>query len=137
MERDPLRRREIYEKAKRFEEQVAALFRLQGFRATVDYKRDDMQYDVRLETNFGALPIHVLVECKDTDGSVTQQQVREFASKVEYAATVDKRPYQAILIARSGFANNASILHGPAPASIKYRKMKQYRTAGSPPFTAG
>ena len=102
-----LRRRGIYEKAKTFEEKVAELFSLLGYRATVDYQRDDMQFDVRLELTVGALPIHALVECKDTDRPVTQQQVREFASKVEYAAGVDKRPYQAILVARSGFANNA------------------------------
>ncbi|HWM93751.1 MAG TPA: WD40 repeat domain-containing protein [Thermoanaerobaculia bacterium] len=39
----------IYEKAKSFEERVAELFSLQGYRTTVDYKRDDMQFDVRLE----------------------------------------------------------------------------------------
>ncbi len=102
-----LRRRGIYEKAKTFEEKVAELFSLLGYRATVDYQRDDMQFDIRLELTVGALPICALVECKDTDRAVTQQHVREFASKVEYAANVDKRPYQAILIARSGFANNA------------------------------
>ncbi len=106
-ELDALRRRGIYEKAKSFEEKVAELFLLLGYRATMDYQRDDMQFDIRLELTVGALPIHALVECKDTDRPVTQQQVREFASKVEYAAGVDKRPYQAILVARSGFANNA------------------------------
>jgi hypothetical protein len=106
-EMEALRRRGIYEKAKSFEERVAELFSLLGYRTTVDYKRDDMQFDVRLELSVGVIPIHALVECKDLDRPVTQQQVREFASKVEYAADVDKLPYQAILIARSGFANNA------------------------------
>jgi len=106
-ELEALRRRGIYEKAKSFEEKVAELFSLLGYRTTVDYKRDDMQFDVRLELTVGALPIHALVECKDTDRPVTQQQIRELASKVEYAADVDKLPYQAILIARGGFANNA------------------------------
>jgi WD40 repeat protein len=104
---DALRRRGIYEKAKTFEEKVAELFSLLGYRTTVDYKRDDMQFDVRLELSFGVIPIHALVECKDLDRPVTQQQVREFASKVEYAVKVDQLPYQAILIARSGYANNA------------------------------
>ncbi|MFL6260862.1 MAG: pentapeptide repeat-containing protein [Thermoanaerobaculia bacterium] len=107
MEMDPLRRREIYEKAKSFEERVAELFRLQGFRAIVDYKRDDMQFDVRLEMTTGALPIFALVECKDLGQTVTQKQVREFASKVETARDAEKVPYQPILVARSGFANNA------------------------------
>ncbi len=106
-ELDALRRRGIYEKAKTFEEKVAELFSLLGYRTTVDYKRDDMQFDVRLELSFGVIPIHALVECKDLDRPVTQQQVREFASKVEYAVKVDQLPYQAILIARSGYANNA------------------------------
>jgi WD40 repeat protein len=106
-ELDALRRRGIYEKAKSFEERVAELFALLGYRTTVDYKRDDMQFDVRLELSFGLIPIHALVECKDLDRPVTQQHVREFASKVEYATKVDQLPYQAILIARSGYANNA------------------------------
>jgi hypothetical protein len=106
-ELDALRRRGIYEKAKSFEEKVAELFSLLGYRTTVDYKRDDMQFDVRLELTMGILPIHALVECKDLDRPVTQQQIREFASKVEYATKEDKLPYQAIFIARSGFANNA------------------------------
>jgi Tol biopolymer transport system component len=106
-ELDALRRRGIYEKAKTFEDRVAELFSLLGYHTTVDYKRDDMQFDVRLELSFGVIPIHALVECKDLDRPVTQQQVREFASKVEYAIRVDQLPYQAILVARSGFANNA------------------------------
>lgn len=102
-----LRRRGIYEKAKTFEERVAELYGLLGYQTTVDYKRDDQQFDLRLEAHFGGLPVHVLVECKDTDRSVTQQAVREFASKVDYATRVDRCQYQSVLIARSGFANNA------------------------------
>src|SRR4026207_666811 len=83
---DILRRRGIDEKAKTFEERVAELFSLQGYRTTLDYQRDDMQFDVRVELTAGFLPVHGLVECKDTDRPVAQQQVREFASKVEYAA---------------------------------------------------
>jgi WD40 repeat protein len=110
--RDPedpevLRRRDIYEKAKSFEKKVADLFALQGYRTTLDYKRDDMQYDIRLETRFGVLPIHVLVECKDLGEGTTQKDIREFASKVEYATRVDKLPYQAILVSSSGVTNNA------------------------------
>ncbi len=104
---DVLRRRGIYEKAKTFEERVAELFSLQGYRTTLDYQRDDMQFDVRVELTSGILPVHGLVECKDTGRTVTQQQVREFASKVEYASDADRLPYQGILIARSGFVNNA------------------------------
>jgi hypothetical protein len=106
MERDLLRR-EIYDKAKRFEERVAELFRLQGFRTIVDYQRDAMQFDVRLEMTTGALPVFALVECKDTGQTVTQKQVRELASKVETAREAEKLPYQPILVSRSGFANNA------------------------------
>ncbi|MEA2560625.1 MAG: hypothetical protein QOH06_2129 [Acidobacteriota bacterium] len=105
-----LRRRGIYEKAKTFEKEVAHLFSLLGYRATVDYARDDLQFDIRLQLNVGVLPIHVLVECKHLGGRVTQKQVREFADKVRYAAGEDKLPYQAILIARSGFANNAHVV---------------------------
>src|SRR5689334_21759320 len=82
---DLLRRRGIYEKAKTFEERVAELFGLLGYRTIVAYQRDDMQFDVVLEMATGALPSWPLVECKDTGQTVTQKQVRDFASKVETA----------------------------------------------------
>ncbi|NJL29504.1 MAG: NACHT domain-containing protein, partial [Thermoanaerobaculia bacterium] len=104
---EALERREIYEKAKSFEERVAELFRLLGYSATVDYKKDDMQFDIRLELASGPLPTYVLVECKQTARAVTQKEVRELASKVAHARTADQKPYQAILVSQSGFANNA------------------------------
>ncbi|HSK77223.1 MAG TPA: P-loop NTPase, partial [Thermoanaerobaculia bacterium] len=75
-ELEALRRRGIYEKAKTFEEKVAELFGLSGGRTTVDYKRDDMQFDVRVELTMGMFPVYLLIECKDTSRPVTQQQVR-------------------------------------------------------------
>ncbi len=105
--RDVLRRREIYEKAKTFEERVAELFRFLGYTTTLDYQRDDQQFDIRLELSGGPLPIHALVECKDTGKPIGQAQIREFASKVEHAKRADVLNYQAILVSRSGFVNNA------------------------------
>lgn len=104
---DVLRRQEIYEKAKTFEERVAELFRFLGYTTTLDYQRDALQFDVRLEMAGGPLPIHALVECKDTGKPVGQTQIREFASKVEHAKRADVLNYQAILVSRSGFVNNA------------------------------
>jgi hypothetical protein len=108
VEPDP-RRREIFEKAKRFEEEVADLFRLQGYRATVGYEYQAMQFDVRLELTVGLLKIRALVECKDYTRKVTQKDVREFASKVDTINRDERNPtpYQAIFIARSGFDDNA------------------------------
>ncbi|MBI5365825.1 MAG: pentapeptide repeat-containing protein [Planctomycetes bacterium] len=109
-EKDPLdsqHRREILERAKSFEERVAELFRLQGFQAGVDYKRDDLQFDVRLAQEGNALPTYALVECKDTDDPVSHKMVLEFAQKVEHARKADNLDYRAILVARSHFANNA------------------------------
>ncbi|MFP5289350.1 MAG: restriction endonuclease, partial [Thermoanaerobaculia bacterium] len=108
MERDP-RRREIFDKAKRFEEDVADLFRLHGYKATVGYEYQAMQFDVRLELAVGLLKIRALVECKDYTRKANQKDVREFASKVD---TINKdeenpNPHQAIFIARSGFDDNA------------------------------
>lgn len=100
------RRREIFEKAKRFEEQVADLFAAQGYRPIVDYKRDDLQFDIRLEMA-GLLPRFALVECKDTDRPIAQKEVRDFKSKVDYARKVESLPYEPILVSRAGFANNA------------------------------
>jgi hypothetical protein len=109
-ELETLRRRGIYEKAKSFEDRVAELFALHGAHTTLDYKRDDMQFDVRAEITAGLLPAYILVECKDTDRPVTQEAVRNFASKVEYAAAADRLPYQGVLVARLRFANNAHVV---------------------------
>lgn len=63
------------------EEKVAELFALQGARTTVDYKLDDMQFDVRAEITAGLLPAHVLIECKNTDRPVTQEMERAQAGR--------------------------------------------------------
>ena len=102
-----LRRRELFERAKRFEEQVADLFRLLGYQATVGYTQKAMQFDIRLEMPGAAIPQDALVECKDTDRPVGQREVREFAAKVASAREGDRRSYQAIMVARSRFADNA------------------------------
>jgi hypothetical protein len=104
---DALRRRGILERAKSFEDEVAELFRLLGYKTVVDYKKDDMQFDVRLEMPGGPLPAWVLVECKDTAAKVGQKDVREFASKVDHLRRAERRNYQAILVSRAGFVNNA------------------------------
>jgi WD40 repeat protein len=103
---EALRRLEIYEKAKTFEKKVAELYSLLGYRTTADYTQGDKQFDVRLELTIGGLPIDALVECKDTARPVTQQQLREFAWKVDSASKGDRRPYRAIVVSRSGFVNN-------------------------------
>ena len=106
-ELDALRRRGIYEKAKSF--------RGEGGRAVLPPRLPRHRglpagrHAVRRPPGADrGRPAHPRPGGVQGHGSpVTQQQVREFASKVEYAAGVDKRPYQAILVARSGFANNA------------------------------
>ena len=105
MEPDP-RRREIFEKAKRFEERVAELFALHGYRTILDYKRNDQQFDIRLQKG-GVPPIHALVECKDLNKPVGQEDLLKFAHKVAHAKKADSLPYQAIVVSRSGFVNNA------------------------------
>ncbi len=99
-------RREILQRAKSFEEKVAELFRLLGYRAEVDDKTLDRQFDVRLELQ-GPITTYALVECKDTKRKVGIDDVVKFSRKVETASRHDKRRYQAILVAREGFANNA------------------------------
>lgn len=103
---DLLRHREIYEKAKSFEERVAELFRLLGYQTVVDYKRNDQQFDVRLEKR-GVPPTYALVECKDYQRPVGQEDLLKFVLKVQHAKKADNLPYQPIFIARSGFVNNA------------------------------
>ncbi len=114
-------KRAIYQRAKRFEEKVAELFQLLGYRAEVDYKVLDMQFDVKLELQ-GAVTTHVLVECKKTRRPVGQREVRDFGSKVEAASTRDKRRYQAIMVSENGFVNNAR-----AMADELFVELKSYR----------
>lgn len=106
-ENNTLRRQEIHKESKEFEEKVAEIFRFLGYTTILDYQRDALQFDVRLEMSGGPLPIHALVECKNTGKPVGQKQIREFATKVEHARRADVLPYQAILVSRSGFVNNA------------------------------
>jgi WD40 repeat protein len=96
-----------YERGKSFEEEVAELFSLLGYRTLVGYKRNDMQFDIRLELNAGIMSFHVLVECKNTGRPVTQLDVNTLGVKVFGARAADKVTYQAILVSANGFAENA------------------------------
>ncbi|HEX9734539.1 MAG TPA: restriction endonuclease, partial [Thermoanaerobaculia bacterium] len=98
-------RRGINERARLFEEEVADLFRLLGYKATVDVKDDDSQVDVVLEKSDGIFTTRALVECKDWTKPVDQNEVRYFGIRVEEARQVH-RFSQAILVARSGFRNH-------------------------------
>jgi len=105
--RDAHDRRETFDEAKQFEQRVARLFQLLGYKTIVNYQRDDLQFDVRIERAAKPFAVYGLVECKHWERPVGQREVREFASKVEYARRKDRKLYQAILIARTTFVNNA------------------------------
>ncbi len=90
-----------------FGKKVANLFQLAGYRVVVGYERDNMQFDIRLETMAGPLSVHCLVECTGRRTRINQKTVREFAGKVDNLNTTEKLPYRAVLVSRSGFTNEA------------------------------
>ena len=110
-ELDVLRQRGIFERSKTFEEEVAELFRLLGYKTLGGYQQDYPDFDLRLELA-GPLPTWVLVECRDTVARVGQREVREFADRVDVLRRSERRNYQAILVSRSGFVNTARTVAG-------------------------
>jgi len=82
------RRREVFERAKRFEEKVADLFRLLGYDVTLDYKRDDMQLDVRLEMPAAAI------------ASYGRRKVTRGSAAAEHGKARGVRPAARALVAR-------------------------------------
>src|SRR5262249_25483115 len=59
------RGRHSYKKGKRFEDEVAALYRLLGFEAKQDVQISGFQIDLLIEQEVGGLPVAAIVECKD------------------------------------------------------------------------
>lgn len=122
-------RLEIFKQAKRFEEDVVDVFRLLGYRTTVDYKLDDMQFDVRGELPGGLVPVHVLVECKDHAANVGQRDLREFASKVDYARDADQINYQAFLGRKA--TPDGALRHGTAGPRGDGRRLRRRSGVGA------
>ncbi len=54
-----------YKKGKRFEDEVAALYRLLGFETKLDIQLSGFQIDLLIEQEVGGIPVAAIVECKD------------------------------------------------------------------------
>ncbi len=107
-ELERLRRAGIYEKARRFEERVGDIYRLDAFEVVVDYRKNDDQFDLRIERSLGTFGRQYgVVECKDRDTPVSRREVRDFAGKVEALVRAESLPYQGLIVSRSGFSGNA------------------------------
>jgi uncharacterized protein YjbI with pentapeptide repeats len=100
------RGRDSAERGKAFEVEVAELFELLGYEVTVGYKTGDMQFDLRMTKVNEHPPRSILVECKQYKDAISQVVVRDHARKVLSAERVDKRRYEAVVVAQR-FADNA------------------------------
>ncbi len=63
---DPAERgRRNYAKGKRFEDEIATLYRLLGFEAKQDIELSGIQIDLAIQQKTGGMTTHAIVECKD------------------------------------------------------------------------
>ncbi|MCP4663534.1 MAG: restriction endonuclease, partial [bacterium] len=98
-----------------FEEQVADLFRLLGYQATVGYRCYNLDFDVRLEKS-DPIDTCALVECKKWDKPVGQRDVLDFINKVGHARR--HQPYQAVMVSRSGFTKGMHEIAKPESVQL-------------------
>jgi WD40 repeat protein len=116
-----------HQRGKRFEDEVASLYRLLGFDVTVNTQIGGIQIDLQIRKREGGLTIEAIVECKDTritakerDQILAQQNVvqRKFpryrwiaVSSIGFAA--DTR----VALEESGYecVTYAELLHGLVP----------------------
>ena len=102
-----LRGHEGRDRGARFEDEVAALFRLLGADVSTNRNEHDKEFDVWAVHRRGASTLVEIVECKDI-GLVEPAVVREFAAKVDQVRRRDPRGlYQGILVSRQGFSKTA------------------------------
>jgi len=59
------RGKQSHERGKRFEDKVAALYRLLGFEVTQDVQLSGVQIDIQIQKKEGGLPVKAIVECRD------------------------------------------------------------------------
>ncbi|MBN1342924.1 MAG: TIR domain-containing protein, partial [Phycisphaerae bacterium] len=71
---DPRKRgRDAYRAGKRFEDEVAALYRLLGFDVTPDTQISGVQIDLQIKKREGGLTTEAVVECKDKRITATER----------------------------------------------------------------
>ena len=102
-----LRGHEGRDRGARFEEEVAALFRLRGADVTTNRSEHDKEFDVWATYRVGASKLVEIVECKDI-GPVEPSVVRELAGKVAQVRHRDPNGlYKGIVVSRHGFSRTA------------------------------
>ncbi|MGI8807606.1 MAG: KGGVGR-motif variant AAA ATPase [Acidimicrobiales bacterium] len=102
-----LRGHEGRDRGARFEDEVAALFRMRGAEVTTNRLEVDMEIDVWATYRAGTSIVNEIVECKDI-GAVGPDVVRVLAGKVDQIHRTDHRGfYRGIIVSRSGFTKTA------------------------------
>lgn len=100
-----LRGRLNYRKGKRFEKNVAELFRLLEYTVTEDVHLNGVQFDLRIEKDDTISPVKAYVECKDTrvgdeerNQAITQQSVLQAIEKNSRCIVVSSQGFAALAL---------------------------------------
>lgn len=99
-----------------FEESVLKVLRLLGYSVQHNVTLAGCQIDILAEYWTGAIPLRLMVECKDYDGEVGVEEIKEFSGALYPARAkgIDK----GLLVARSGFTRSAKELADSAGISL-------------------
>ena len=100
------RARERVAKGVRFEERVADLLRLLGYRVEGEQQIDSNQVDLVARLKMGLEELTFLVECKDLNRPVSKQQVTTLKTWTEQPRAREMRA-RAMFVARGGFSPQA------------------------------
>ncbi|MGH9802458.1 MAG: TIR domain-containing protein, partial [Blastocatellia bacterium] len=98
--------RRSYKKGKRFEDEVAALYRVLGFEVTADTELSGVQIDLMIRQKSGGLITEAIVECKDK--RVTSDERNQIIT--QQAIAQKKLPrHRWIAVSSQGFAPDTRV----------------------------
>ncbi len=95
-----------YRKGKRFEDEVAALYRLLGFEVKADTELSGVQIDLMIRQKLGGANVEFIVECKDT--RITADGRNQILAQQALAQTKLPR-HRWIAVSSQGFAADTRV----------------------------
>ncbi|HEY1122568.1 MAG TPA: TIR domain-containing protein [Haloferula sp.] len=107
--------------SKRFEDEVARIYEVQGFDVKRDIEIGGILIDLMIEQDVGGLPVQAIVECKDTHVIATHRD-QIIARKV--ILTQHFPAYRWISVSSSGFApDTRAALESIGVTCVEYRNL--------------
>jgi WD40 repeat protein len=115
------REKESYEKGRQFEDKVAILYKLLGFKVKPDNKINDVQIDLMIEKKEGGAHLQAIVECKNKP--ITSTERNQILAQ-QLVVKQNLPSFQHIAVSSKGFASGTrSTLEKMGISCITYSEL--------------